>query len=37
VLAGIRVRGKQPSSRDRWRFIYDALVASEGMDMEEET
>jgi transcriptional regulator with XRE-family HTH domain len=32
VLAGLRVRGRQPESAARWRFIYDALVASEAMD-----
>jgi transcriptional regulator with XRE-family HTH domain len=32
VLAGLRVQGRQPQSRERWRFIYDALVASEGLD-----
>lgn len=32
LLAGLRVRGTQPTSPDRWRFIYDAIVASESMD-----
>lgn len=32
VLAGLRIRGRQPSSKERWRFIYDALLVSEGMD-----
>lgn len=32
VLAGLQVRGRQPESLERWRFIYDALVASESID-----
>jgi transcriptional regulator with XRE-family HTH domain len=32
LLAGLRIRGQQPQSVDRWRFIYDALVASESFD-----
>ncbi len=32
VLAGLRVRGAQPRSEQRWRFIYDALIASEGLE-----
>lgn len=32
MLAGLRIRGQQPASKERWRFIYDALVASEQMD-----
>lgn len=32
VLAGLRIRGRQPMSKERWRFIYDALLASEQMD-----
>ena len=32
VLAELRVRGLQPESAARWRFIYDALVASEAME-----
>jgi transcriptional regulator with XRE-family HTH domain len=32
VLASLRVAGRQPVSQERWRFIYDALVASEAMD-----
>lgn len=35
VLAGLRVRGRQPISMERWRFIYDALLASEQMDSED--
>ena len=33
ILAGLRVRGDQPQTEERWRFIYDALVASEGLDV----
>ena len=36
VLAGLRIQGRQPQSRERWRFIYDALVASEGLDQRAE-
>jgi transcriptional regulator with XRE-family HTH domain len=36
VLAGLRIRGEQPQTPERWRFIYDALVASEAMDRESE-
>ena len=32
LLAGLRIRGSQPQSSERWRFIYDAIVASEAMD-----
>lgn len=32
VLASLRIRGEQPQSVERWRFIYDALVASESID-----
>jgi transcriptional regulator with XRE-family HTH domain len=32
ILAGLRVRGYQPQTEERWRFIYDALVASESLD-----
>ena len=32
VLASLRIAGRQPVSPERWRFIYDALVASEAMD-----
>jgi transcriptional regulator with XRE-family HTH domain len=35
VLAGLRIRGRQPLSMERWRFIYDALLASEQMDAED--
>lgn len=33
ILAALRVRGDQPQSEERWRFIYDALVASESLDV----
>ena len=32
LLAALRVRGTSPQSAQRWRFIYDALVASEAFD-----
>lgn len=32
VLASLRVRGLQPQTEERWRFIYNALVTSESMD-----
>lgn len=32
VLAGLRVAGKAPVSTQRWRFIYDAILASESLD-----
>lgn len=32
ALASLRIGGRQPASPERWRFIYDALVASEAMD-----
>jgi transcriptional regulator with XRE-family HTH domain len=32
ILASLHVRGRRPISPERWRFIYDALVASEVMD-----
>jgi transcriptional regulator with XRE-family HTH domain len=35
MLAGLRVRGRQPMSEQRWRFIYDAIVASEQLDLDE--
>lgn len=35
MLAGLRIRGQQPISKERWRFIYDALLASEQMDGED--
>lgn len=32
MLAGIRFRGEQPSTADRWSFIYDAIRNSASMD-----
>jgi transcriptional regulator with XRE-family HTH domain len=32
MLASIKVRGKHPQSRERWRFIYDAIRSSEAID-----
>jgi transcriptional regulator with XRE-family HTH domain len=32
MLARLRIRGQQPVTKERWRFIYDALLASEQMD-----
>lgn len=32
MLAGIRFRGEQPRTADRWSFIYDAIRNSAGMD-----
>jgi transcriptional regulator with XRE-family HTH domain len=32
MLASLQIRGRQPQSKERWRFIYDALVASEAID-----
>jgi transcriptional regulator with XRE-family HTH domain len=32
VLASLQIRGRQPQSKERWRFIYDALLASEAID-----
>lgn len=31
-LSAIKIRGRQPQSRERWSFIYQALLASEAMD-----
>jgi transcriptional regulator with XRE-family HTH domain len=36
VLASLQVRGRQPQSKERWRFIYDALLASEAIDQASE-
>lgn len=36
ILAGLRVRGRQPTTEHRWRFIYDAIVASEQLDLDSE-
>jgi transcriptional regulator with XRE-family HTH domain len=32
-LAGLRIRGRQPQTRERWDFIYKALLASEPLDL----
>lgn len=32
MLASIRWRGSPPRSEQRWRFVYDALKASQGLD-----
>jgi transcriptional regulator with XRE-family HTH domain len=32
ALASLRIGGRQPISQERWRFIYDAITASEAMD-----
>jgi transcriptional regulator with XRE-family HTH domain len=32
TLASLQIRGRQPQSKERWRFIYDALLASETID-----
>jgi transcriptional regulator with XRE-family HTH domain len=32
MLAGLQIRGRQPQSKEQWRFIYDALLASEAID-----
>lgn len=32
MLASIKFRGEPPKSSDRWRFIYNAIKTSEGMD-----
>jgi transcriptional regulator with XRE-family HTH domain len=34
ILAGMRIRGQQPQSRERWAFILDALVMSEAAETE---
>jgi transcriptional regulator with XRE-family HTH domain len=34
MLASLRIRGQQPISRERWTFIYDALLASEAIDQD---
>jgi transcriptional regulator with XRE-family HTH domain len=36
MLAGIKVAGRRPVSAERWRFIYDAILASESLDDERE-
>jgi transcriptional regulator with XRE-family HTH domain len=32
VLSRLRVRGRQPQSKERWDFIYKALLTSETLD-----
>jgi transcriptional regulator with XRE-family HTH domain len=32
ALAGIRIRGRQPQTKQRWDFIFNALLASEALD-----
>lgn len=32
LFSALKVRGRQPQSRERWSFIYQALLASEAMD-----
>ncbi len=32
LLAGMRVRGQQPQSRERWAFILDAMLMSESVE-----
>lgn len=32
MLAGIRFRGEEPKTPERWRFIYEAIKNSRGMD-----
>jgi hypothetical protein len=34
MLASLRIRGQQPVSKERWTFIYDALLASEAIDQD---
>lgn len=31
-LAGLRIRGRTPQTKERWGFILDALLTSESMD-----
>src|SRR5207248_1673571 len=31
-LSAIRIRGKQPRTKERWSFIYEALLSSESID-----
>jgi transcriptional regulator with XRE-family HTH domain len=33
-LASLRIRGRQPQTKERWSFIYQALLASESIDEE---
>jgi transcriptional regulator with XRE-family HTH domain len=32
TLASLRIRGRQPQTKERWSFIYQALLASESID-----
>jgi transcriptional regulator with XRE-family HTH domain len=32
ALAALRIRGRSPQSKERWAFIYQALLASESID-----
>lgn len=32
MLAGIQFRGEQPTSKDRWRYIYQAIKSSKALD-----
>lgn len=34
ALAALRIRGRAPQSKERWDFIYQALLASESIDDE---
>ena len=34
ALSNLRVRGRQPLTKERWSFIYQALLASESIDTE---
>ena len=36
MLASIQWRGGPPRSRDRWKFVYDALKMSQGLDTEQD-
>jgi transcriptional regulator with XRE-family HTH domain len=36
-LAALRIRGRQPQTRQRWDFIYKALLASETLDSQPRT
>lgn len=31
-LSGLRIRGQQPRTKERWDFIYKAMLASESLD-----
>jgi transcriptional regulator with XRE-family HTH domain len=32
TLASLRIRGRQPRSKERWSFIYQAMLTSESLD-----